>query len=765
MLTAALLLPAGRATADSPAARATTYSNPVTAGTVDTFPDPAIIRGKDGYWYAYGTQNPVFQDRGEDGERTLPILRSEDMTHWTYAGEVFTPATQPSWHAGSRLWAPDIRYASGSYQLTYSVAGGDTVGLATAPTPTGPWTDKGAMLPKPTGCATYNIDQAQFTDTDGVAYMYWGSYDTICVAKLNGDRTRIEDPAKEVAKGRRMEGGYVVRHDDYYYLMYSDAACCDGAYSGYQVKAGRSTSALGPFTDDEGVDLLAPTSKGAIVAGANGNRWIGPGHHSQQTDLSGQDWLVYHAVPVDAPEMKRIDGVERQLARRPMLIDRLDWIDGWPVLRAGAGPSQGPQPAPVTTWDVGGTFNAGLGGWRRAGAAQDAWRTSYDPDARGYASHSGAGPAPAFLVTRGTAPAHVRAEADLKVTSRSGSAALVVAYKGPRDHVAAWLDRDRGALVTEVVGRGEAPDRRATALPENFDWDSWHTVVAELRGTRLSVEVTEDRLDDPLAVQAHELPAGASWVGKVGTAARGGAVAADNVGAAKLYTPVESRVPEPRPGRLLPGYSDEFDGAGVPGTSAGSPWSWVRGPAAGASLGDGVLSWPTQNAELNLGTNTASVLTRPAPQGDYMVETRLRFAPEQPFQQAGLVLYGDDDRFFKHVRSVLPLAHSNGAVTRVSEFGKEGPRPTTDPPLPVASAPMFGGPTADIMWLRLRYHTDTVNQETEVRAATSRDGEHWVWSGVWTLPGTGDYEIGLVSMSKAGVTAAFDYVRTYRSSQ
>ncbi|MGW5693099.1 hypothetical protein ACWEWX_19635 [Streptomyces asiaticus] len=103
------LLPAARATAAArPAAerattadQAATYHNPLTAGVVDTFPDPVMIRGKDGLWYAYGTQNPVFQSKGEDGERMLPILRSADLAHWEYAGEVFTPETKPGWHAAS----------------------------------------------------------------------------------------------------------------------------------------------------------------------------------------------------------------------------------------------------------------------------------------------------------------------------------------------------------------------------------------------------------------------------------------------------------------------------------------------------------------------------------------------------------------------------------------------------------------------------------------------------------------------------------------
>ncbi|WP_223166808.1 family 43 glycosylhydrolase [Nonomuraea sp. SYSU D8015] len=724
------------------------FTNPVSSGVVDAFPDPTVIHAKDGLWYAYGTQNPVFQSKGEAGERMLPILRSKDLATWEYAGEVFTPATKPAWHNGARLWAPDVRYINGRYYVYYSLASGG-VGLATAPTPTGPWTDAGTVIASAdASCPTFTIDQAQFTDADGAHYMYWGSYDTICVARMNADATRVEGPATQVARGRRLEGGYVVRRGVFYYLFYSDAGCCDGSYSGYQVKAGRSTSPLGPFTDDEGVDLMEPTSKGAIVAGPNGNRWTGPGHNGFVTDLSGQDWLVYHAISTADPDFPPIPNGPSGLTKRPLLIDRLDWIDGWPVVRAGAGPSEGAQPGPVGSYDAGGTFGEGsLSGWR----ADPGWWIRTGQDARGYVSHAGA--LSYVTSTRRTTTAGVRAQADLRVSS--GAAGLTLAHVNRLNHVTAWLDEDRGALVTDVVIGGLSRGRQVTALPAGFDFGTWHTVVAELRGRDLTVQVSADKLGDPVAEQTRRLPQAAARPGAVGAVARG-AADADNVGAAKLYTPVTSRVPEPRPGELLPAFSDEFDG-----TAIDAKWQWVRGPAAGVSVGGGVLSWPTQNADLHRTTNTASVLLRDAPEGDFTVETKLDFAPTLGNQQAGLVLYENDDRYFKMTHSVLPLARGNGAVLQVSEFLKEGERPTTTPPTAVFSGPMFGGPAASTMWLRMSYHHDAADNEVEVRAATSRDGSKWVWNGVWTLPAKDKLKIGLVSMNRAGAVAKFDYVRTY----
>lgn len=774
-LLAALLwaLPAGplptataHAATTTPSAREpAAYRNPVTAGVVDTFPDPVTIRGKDGFWYAYGTQNPVFQSGGEDGERILPILRSTDLAHWEYAGEVFTPRTKPAWHQGARLWAPDIRYVDGHYNLYYSVSSRDTVGVATAPTPTGPWTDRGAVLPSPSGCATGNIDQAQFTDRGGSHYLYWGSYDTICVARMNAARTRIEGPVTEVAQGRRMEGGFVVRRGDYYYLFYSDAGCCDGAYSGYQVKVGRATIPTGPFTDDHGVLLTAPSSKGGVVLGANGNGWIGPGHNAAQTDLSGQDWLVYHAISADDPDLKPATGGTLKLSKRPMLIDRLDWIDGWPAVRAGAGASHGAQRAPVTSWAAGGTFNDGsLKGWHGAGPGARDWRLGHERDARGFVTRASGGAAPAYLVSDRSAPADRRAEADLRVTSATGAAGLLVDHTGPGTFVVAWLDRERGALVTDVRVGGRSRGTQLTPLPADFAWETWHNVAADVRGTRMTVEVSADRLRDAVATQVRSLPAAAGRSGKVGVAARGRGAAADNVGATALHRPVTATFPEPDPGPPLPAYSDDFDTATVPGTTADSPWSWVRGPVSGVTMADGALSWPTQNAELHLGSNTASVLTRKAPPGDYTVETKMRFAPGRTNQQAGMVLYGNDDRYVKLTHSVLPLSHTDGALTHVTEFAKEGERPTTTPPTPVAYGPMFGGPPASTLWMRMSYQAVTVRDETEVRAATSTDGVHWVRAGVWTLPSVSDLRIGLAGMNTAGATARFDYVRTYATS-
>ncbi|MFI1092265.1 family 43 glycosylhydrolase [Streptomyces sp. NPDC020917] len=749
--------PAGAATSDGAGQAPATYTNPVTAGVVDTFPDPSMIRGKDGFWYAYGTTNPIFNSKGEQGEHLLPVLRSADMVHWTYVGDVVPPdAIPPFWQGNSRAWAPDIRYLDGRYHLTYALSTGG-IALATAPTPTGPWTHHGLLVPSApvAGCPTGNIDQALFTDTDGTHYLYWGSYDVICVSKTNADATALTGPVTQVAQGRRMEGAFVVRHGGFYYLMYSDGGCCDGAFSGYTVKVGRSQSPSGPFLDDTGTDLMNHSSKGGFVLAPNGNGFTGVGHNAVQTDLSGQDWIVYHGISnadPDFPPVQTRAGV-LNLSKRPMLIDRLDWIGGWPVVNAGAGASVSGAAAPVTTGPVDDNFSSGLAGWDSRGPASVG-----DATDSGRFAQLGAG---ATLTSKVRTEGDLRAQADVR-TPAGGTVGLRAGVNG-RNGAVAWLDSRARELRVEVT-HGDTTVRSSSPLPAAFDATTWKVLTLDWVGDAVTASVSEDNLIDPLATATVTAPRNAAPGGAVAVSAQGAGGDVDNVSAAPAARPVTERVPDPVPGRLLTSYSDDFDGTGMPGTGD-SAWSWVRQPATGPRLEDGRLVWPTQSAELYTGNNTASVLLRDAPRSDYLVETKLTFDGTRASQQAGLVLYQNDDRYLKLAHSVLPENRKAGEVLHQTEFGKEAERPTATPPLAVANGPMFGAAPAETTWLRLYVRHDAAHDEYDVRMASSTDGERWEWGGTWSLSNQGDLRIGLVSMNTAGATATFDYVHTYDMAQ
>jgi beta-xylosidase len=725
-------------------------------GAADAFPDPSVIKAKDGYWYAYGTTTRMLKDNpvpGHAGNHFLPIIRSKDLIHWEYVGDVFGPGNYPEWvpfDGGTYYWAPDIRYVDGAYYLYYSsvyygVTGHSRyqIGLATAPSPAGPWTDSGGPVVGPSS-GTVTIDPALFTDEDGTHYLYYGSFDRngILVTKLSPDGKRAVGEPVQVVSGYTGEAPYVVKRGPYYYLFYSDFGCCSNTFSSYTVFVGRSESPLGPFVDREGVPLSESRVGGTIVNATNGNRWIGTGHNAIVKDVSGQEWMFFNGIDKDDAQNS---------GYRPMMMDRLDWIDGWPAVRAGAFASDGSEPGPVTAWTAGSDFNGNEsldgGLWLREGAARGGWRLQRTDERQAHVLQETPAAKNAYLVSSQSLSGDLRAEADLRLIphpSGAGKVGLAAGYRGTGDHIISWLDAESHALVTEVTVGGSIVKREQTPLRPSFRFDHWHHLAIEIRGASVSVELTPARLGDPAAVQHFELPAGAGGAdGSIGVASRSAKAEADNIGAAPLYSPVLEAVPEPEIGTLDPAFSDEFDDGVLD-----EAWSWVRTPA-GEETG-GVYRWPTQTGELR--DRAASVLLRDAPEGDYTIETKMNFPlgtdTNRNFQQAGLVAYDSDSRSVR----LISIAYHTARQIKAAKEENGG------------SGTMRIGPAADVLWLRLAHRVDPVTGEHEFRAASSRDGEYWVWGGVWTLPPDANPRIGLLSMGGQGGTAEFEYFRVYRQS-
>jgi arabinan endo-1,5-alpha-L-arabinosidase len=384
------------ATPDAGPLGPTTYTNPLkieipSGGAVENCPDPSIIRGQtpgDNYWYLYCTSNPLNDDdvdeNGAFNYHLLNIHRSLDLVNWTYVGEAFTE--QPSWaQAPQGFWAPDIQYFNDKYYLYYSASdtnivphapiigiGHAAIGVATSDSPTGPWTHAPTPVVEPQAapCCPLSdapggeqrrrwvIDSNVVTDADGQKYIYFGSYfGGIAVRKLSEDGLSSDPETQiEVASGDRYEGAYVVKREGYYYIFASSTNCCNGPLTGYSVFAGRSESPIGPFVDRDGVPfgpaLDGPGYPGpgrvggTPVLSMNGNRWVGPGHNAVFTGADGQDWTVYHAIDRNDP-YRGSGPTEEFPEKRRVLLDPLDWIEGWPVVRGGYFASDTEQPGPA----------------------------------------------------------------------------------------------------------------------------------------------------------------------------------------------------------------------------------------------------------------------------------------------------------------------------------------------------------------------------------------------------------------------------------
>jgi len=328
----------------TPVARpAGSFANPVLDAD---FPDPAVLKAPDGNYYAYATQTQ------RDGKWiNIQLARSADLVHWDYVGDAL-PA-KPGWAATTQdFWAPDVVRDGGRYIMYYS-AKPDTsderhglcLGAATAASPLGPFVDMGRPLQ--CGPGFVNIDPMAFDDpATGKRLLYWGSgFAPIKVQELAPDRLSFApgsapkdlvgpNPTKE-AFPVLVEGAWVIRHGEHYYLFYSGDNCC-GPKANYAVMVARSRSATGPFET-----LEQASGKPHSIVLEKGGNWFAPGHNSIVTDAAGHHWIVYHAVDIRRPREKATDEIN---TRRIMLIDRIKWVEGWPAIE---GPSTLPLRAPL----------------------------------------------------------------------------------------------------------------------------------------------------------------------------------------------------------------------------------------------------------------------------------------------------------------------------------------------------------------------------------------------------------------------------------
>jgi len=813
---AATAIPEGQGTTGATFRNEIPPTIPGSAQRVESFADPSIIKAKDGFYYAYATKDPRFDG---DTFHVIPIIRSNDLVNWTYVGDAFPNGNPPSADPSAGIFAPDIRYINDQYYLYYSITnvagtttntfgtpGGDdsAIGVATSSNPAGPFTDRGIVVepttnpccpPGPGNPSFFRatIDPAILPLPDGRRLIYYGSYNGgLDVRELTSDGLRtVPGTQRRIAIDNRYEGPFVVKRGQYYYMFVSATDCCNFELTGYLVFAGRSTSPFGPFQDREGKSFLDTRTGGEIALVQNGNQFVGVGHNAVITDDTGQDYIVYHGIDQRNPEIIERSGIP--INRRSLMMDRLDYINGFPVARAGAGPSNTAQPAPVTRGVVDDEFNRTTGVGASFTQIGGKW-TIFDPAGtnRGAVRQNWAGTKSALLISDGSTTVNYRAEGDLRL-NRLGTATprrygLITSYIDKNNFIAAYLqpnaDGMGGSLVTNIRTNG-INSFKTTALPANFKHRDFHNISVTKRGHQVRFELTESRLEDPIEIQERQLPLPtqqgvALGAGRVGFATQNVSADFDNISAARLFTPVTRLVPNDARGTREERYSDEFNGNLDPENG----WSYAQGrqPDPGqTSLTQrpGYYRQRTDAREIT-GDNPppedrTRILIQNAPAGDFTVDVKLDFQlPDDGsifnFQQAGLFIYENDDKYVR-------LDHVAIFNTRQIEFGKEKPdRNGGDNP---PRERQFGGTVlqepAQVTILRIVARSGAGGAQTYRAYRSIDNGRTFERGGTWTFGKTNNPGDGPMYNRKIGITAFgaqdpgqprfnadFDYVRVYR---
>jgi arabinan endo-1,5-alpha-L-arabinosidase len=321
------------------------YTNPVLDAD---FPDPAVIHAPDGLYYAYATQT-----QREGKWINVQVARSADLVQWEILGDALPE--KPDWAKGTQdFWAPSVIRDGDTYFMYYSATPdfchhrekGHALAVATASSPAGPFKDMG--MPLLLGAGFEYIDPMAFDDpVSGNHYLYWGSgFQPIRVQELSADRLSFAPDSEQIdlvwpnpKKGqfpRLVEAAWVIDHENHYYLFYSGDNCC-GEDAHYGVMVARSESPTGPF---ESLEEAKGVTHSLVLE--KNHYWRAPGHNCMVEDKAGQLWILYHAIDPKKPRQHQDDEMN---SRRVMLIEKVEWKDGWPHIGT---PSHEPKPAPAT---------------------------------------------------------------------------------------------------------------------------------------------------------------------------------------------------------------------------------------------------------------------------------------------------------------------------------------------------------------------------------------------------------------------------------
>lgn len=329
-----------------PPVRSGHYRNPVYNYS---FPDPFVLRWA-GRYFAYGTG-------GADDGRVFPVLTSDDLVNWSYAGGAMTRLDPDHIH----YWAPEASYRDGRFYLYYSV-GNETemeIRVAMSDRPDGGFVDAGVRLTK----EPFAIDAHVFRDTDGTDYLFYatdylehshigtgtavdrmisptelaGSPRPVSRAKYDWQVYHPNRPEKGYVRWHTVEGPAVFKRKGKYFQMFSGGNWQNDSY-------GVSYAVSNDITDPDEWRQVSDGLTTFPILRSIDDRIIGPGHNSIALGPNGRElYCIYH---------EWVNG------ERVPAIDRMD-VAGDRIFLIG--PTDTPQAMPYKPQQAKSSFTLGAG--------------------------------------------------------------------------------------------------------------------------------------------------------------------------------------------------------------------------------------------------------------------------------------------------------------------------------------------------------------------------------------------------------------------
>lgn len=316
--------------------------------------DPTAVRDDDGTYWLFSTD--AYGD-GPLPRSGVQVRRSRDLVDWELHGWALdgVPAPAAAWTGATGLWAPDVVRVPASvvvpadarWRMYYSASsfGSRTsaIGLATAPHPAGPWTDRGLVVTSRHEVDGPNaIDANAVADASGRHWLVYGSFfggihalelDPVTGFVLGAGEGPTAGPGVLVARRPHaveaaVEGAFVLPRPGGGYVLLTSF---DSLFGTYHLRAVAGPAVTGPFHDVRGrlaTDVDADPVGSVLLAGhrlAGGRGWLAPGHASVLTeplaDGGERHLLVHHVRDADDP------------AQHEVQVRRLVWTHGgWPLV-------------------------------------------------------------------------------------------------------------------------------------------------------------------------------------------------------------------------------------------------------------------------------------------------------------------------------------------------------------------------------------------------------------------------------------------------
>jgi arabinoxylan arabinofuranohydrolase len=297
-------------------------------GTQHFTADPTALEFE-GRLYVYGTHDNVeFDFSGQPvanayNTASLSSFSSADLVNWTDHGVIDVPAAA-TW--ASRSWAPAVasKVIDGVTKFfLYFANGADGIGVLTADSPVGPWTDPigGRLISRDTpntaaADVPWLFDPSVLVDDDGTGYLYYGGGPTPAdaataanprfsrVVRLGADMASLDGEPQTLDAPYIFEDNEINKIDGTYYYSYcTNYGDPDGSA---RIAYMTSSSPLAGFT-----------AQGILFE--NPGTWFGNfyNNHHRMIQFKGAWYIIYHTTLLE----ERLYGTTR--GYRSLNIDNL----------------------------------------------------------------------------------------------------------------------------------------------------------------------------------------------------------------------------------------------------------------------------------------------------------------------------------------------------------------------------------------------------------------------------------------------------------